>query len=274
MSKEVTFKVGDLMRLLESTTNEFKPKVGKGVEKEKTENTKALKDIMDGIKKYNPEKKEKKDYDYTSLHIGNKTPMNGNFDEKPSENYIKRNEALVKGYSSVDNMNNKIEKDLSLEYEGNERIYDEMADAAEENSKKAAKMRHAGLKTRVERTEKECEDNTMFENRNMKRLHFKKTVFLSEEDMLRHVPEEYKVDGNRFGVKDAAGNEFIVECKGDEKFDFVKTEVVSSFNSEKINEQLERMRQLGGYKSGKYAKSVVGSECGEVHKGLDIIRNL
>lgn len=274
MSKEITFKVGELMRLMESARNEFGPKVGKGVEKEKSQNTKAVKDIMDVINKYNPTKKDKKDFDYTSLHIGNKTPMDGNFSEKPSEGYINRNKALVKGYTSELEEKNGIEKDPSLDYEGNERIYKEMADASKERAEKEAKIKHAGLKTRYEKTEKECEPNTMFENKNMKRLHFKKMVFLSEEDMMRHIPEEYKYIGNKFAVKDAGGNEFIVECKGDEKFGYVKSEVVSKFNSKKINEQLERMRQLSGYKTERYARSVNTDGKESVEQGLNIMRNL
>lgn len=276
MAKETYFTKGELMALLEEDTKEFKPKFGKGVEKEKSENEKAVKKIMKDVEDYNPKRETKKNgFDYGEYSNGNKTTMEPNFKVKPDKDYINRNHALTNGYSSEVEEKNGIEKDPSLDYEGNKEIYKAIGDSAKERSKLAAKKRHAGLKTHLEKTEKECEDNTMFnESKKMKRLSFKRTVFLSESDMLKHVPDEYKRDGNRFSVKDASGTEYIVECKGDEAFGYVKPEVVSVFNNDAINEQLDRMKSLYDYKSSTYTRTKGQKESSTVENDMNIMRNL
>lgn len=276
MIKETYFTAGELMSLLEESASDFKPKYGKGVEKEKGENEKAVKKIMKDVEAYNPKPGNgKKDGDYDEYHNGNKTTMEPNFKIKPDKDYIKRNHALAKGYSSEMEEKNGIEKDPSLEYDGNDKIYKEVSASAKERSKLAAKKRHAGLKTHLEKSEGECEDNTMFnESKKMKRLSFKRTIFLSEADMLKHVPEEYKKNGNRFSVKDASGTEYIVECKGDDKFDYVKAEVVSVFNNDAINEELDRMKALFDYKSSSYTRTKGQKNSSSVEDDMNIMRNL
>lgn len=276
MIKETYFTAGELKALLTEGTKEFKPKYGKGVEKEKSENEKAVKEIMKDVEKYNPKQaKRESGFDYGEYSNGNKTTMEANFTIKPDKDYINRNHALVKGYSSELEEKNKVDKDSSLEYDGNERIYDAISDSAKERSKQAAKKRHAGLKTHLEKSEKECEDNTMFnEGKKMKRLSFKRTVFLSESDMLNHIPEEYKRDGNKFSVKDASGTEYIVECKGDSNFDYVKAEVVSKFNNNMINEQLERMKSLYGYKPSSYTRTKGQYSEGAVEENINRVREI
>ena len=277
MIKETYFTIGELKAILMEATKEYKPKYGKGVEKEKGENEKAVKKIMDDVEKYNPKQvKRETGLDYGEYLNGNKTTMEPNFRYKPDKDYINRNHALTKGYSSEMEEKNKVEKDPSLEYEGNEKIYDAISDSAKERSKQSAKARHSGLQAREQFSEKECEDNTMFnESKKMKRLSFKRTIFLSESDMLKHIPDEYKRDGNRFSVKDASGTEYIVECKGDKNFNFVKTEVVNKFNDNEINEQLDRMKSLYGYKSSSYTRAKkVGDNYSSVEETINCVRKL
>lgn len=105
-------------------------------------------------------------------------------------------------------------------------------------------------------------DNNLNENKKtqisnkMKRLHYKKTTFLTEEAMLKMIPEEYKTDGNKFYVKDASGTEYLVECKVDKTFDYPTLTVVNKLNEGKTNGELDRMKQLFGYESANYFKSV------------------
>lgn len=275
MIKETYFTAGELKALLTEGTSEFKPKYGEGVKKEKSENEKAVNKIMKDTEKYNPKRSERSsDYDYDCFSNGNKTTMEPNFRIKPDKDYINRNHALVKGYSSELEEKNKVEKDPSLEYDGNERTYKAVSDSAKERSKRNAKEKHAGLKTKEKSTEKENEDNTMFnESKKMKRLSFKRTVFLSESDMLKHIPEDYKRDGNKFAVKDAAGNEFIVECKGDSQFNYVKTEVVSKFNNDVINEQLDRIKSLYAYKPSEYSRNNRKISSSSMEEDLNRVRN-
>ena len=82
-----------------------------------------------------------------------------------------------------------------------------------------------------------------------KRLEFKHTKFLNEAQMLTRIPEEYKVDGQKIYMKDSVGNEYIVECAQSEKTGFVETNVVGYNNEKKLNEQMDRINQLFGYKT-------------------------
>ena len=96
------------------------------------------------------------------------------------------------------------------------------------------------------------ENKTNKTKKNMKRLHYKKTTFLTEAQMLKTIPEEFKTNGNRFYVKDASGTEYLVECTVDEKFDFPTLSVVSKLNESKTNNEISRMKQLFGYESSQF----------------------
>lgn len=89
----------------------------------------------------------------------------------------------------------------------------------------------------------------------MKRLNFKSKIFLSENDVLRYIPESYKTDGNKFFVKDASGTQYLVECEADKQFGFMKVNIVNKLNEEKEKDQLERMKRLYNYSSSNYTKS-------------------
>lgn len=88
--------------------------------------------------------------------------------------------------------------------------------------------------------------------KNMKRLHYKKTTFLTEAQMLRTIPEEFKSKNGKFYVKDASGTEYLVECTVDEKFDFPTLSVVKKLNESKTNDEIKRMKQLFGYESSQF----------------------
>lgn len=100
------------------------------------------------------------------------------------------------------------------------------------------------------------ENKTNKTKKNMKRLHYKKTTFLTEAQMLKTIPEEFKTNGNKFYVKDASGTEYLVECIVDEKFDFPTLSVVSKLNESKTNSEINRMKQLFGYESSQFNTKV------------------
>jgi hypothetical protein len=100
------------------------------------------------------------------------------------------------------------------------------------------------------------ENKTNKTKKNMKRLHYKKTTFLTEAQMLKTIPEEFKTNGNKFYVKDASGTEYLVECTVDEKFDFPTLSVVSKLNESKTNNEINRMKQLFGYESSQFNTKV------------------
>ncbi len=143
-----------------------------------------------------------------------------------------------------------------------------------------------GFEGNVENTEEENDEpepldecggkNKVCENRKMKRLHFKNTVFLNESQILKKVPEEFKTDGNRFSVKDASGTEYIIECSVDKQFDFPRLKVVNKLNEAKVNDEFKRMKELFGYESSNYfTKTDKACESvGKLHEDLEKMRKL
>lgn len=120
------------------------------------------------------------------------------------------------------------------------------------------------------------ENKTKNTNKNMKRLHYKKTTFLTEAQMLKTIPEEFKTNGNKFYVKDASGTEYLVECTVDEKFDFPTLSVVSKLNESKTNSEIDRMKQLFGYESSQFnTKADRKSETiSKLHEDLEKVKGL
>lgn len=120
------------------------------------------------------------------------------------------------------------------------------------------------------------ENKTKNTNKNMKRLHYKKTTFLTEAQMLKTIPEEFKTNGNKFYVKDASGTEYLVECTVDEKFDFPTLSVVSKLNESKTNSEIDRMKQLFGYESSQFnTKADRKSETiNKLHEDLEKVKGL
>lgn len=257
LSKRYTFS--ELNRILMESHNEFNPKIGDKVESEdKKNNEKAVDDIMKQSKGFDGGiTDKKKNTNKEDIQDFNKTTLDVEFASEPGEAYRERVKAQVHGFPSADNeKNSKIKEDnKSLDFEGNEKFYDAQKKKSEEIGDKEAELKHAGLKAR-ELPKEDFKNDTLFkENKTMKRLHFKNTVFLSEAQMLKKVPEEYRTSDGRFIMKDASGTEYLVECSYNKKFNHGKLTVVNKTNKEQINEQLDRMRQLFDYSSSSYMGS-------------------
>ena len=128
-------------------------------------------------------------------------------------------------------------------------------------SDRKAEEKHAGLKTH-NLPKSNYKDNTIFtnEDKKMKRLQYSGT-FLNESQMLKKIPDSYKVDGNRFMIKDKSGIEYIIECVKDSSIDYIHTNVIKVNKPQSmINEEFEKMKHLYGYKSREYfAESTIAS---------------
>jgi hypothetical protein len=82
--------------------------------------------------------------------------------------------------------------------------------------------------------------------------------------MLSRIPEEYKIDGQKIYMKDAADNEYIVECVKSETTGIIETNVVGYSNERVLSEQLDRMNQLFNYEASKdYAPATVQQRIAE-----------
>lgn len=242
MDKTFRVNVGELRRVLRET-NEFKPVVF-GDDESKKINDKAYSDI----------KKETGDYDGGLTKSDNKlgggisaTDNKGMHDltydniNKPFQDRVK---SQMKGYVSKDAEDKHKDDEFgnaTFDKDGN--IYDaakDHAEAVKQGKDTAAEIGLTGSKL----NKKDIEDNdkTMYENKKIKRFTFK-TQFISEGHMLSKIPDEMKVEGNRFIMRDTASNEYLVEWTKREP------NVTKKLNMAIVNEQKDRIKQLWGYKS-------------------------
>lgn len=88
----------------------------------------------------------------------------------------------------------------------------------------------------------------------MKRLKFKKP-FNGMDNAKRLIPESYKVDGNEFEITD--GNE-TYRVKWESSIN--EGTILSSSNKTQINEDMQKMRHLMGFKSEETLGTLKGSE--------------
>ena len=91
--------------------------------------------------------------------------------------------------------------------------------------------------------------------------------------MMSRIPDEFKVEKNVFKMKDKTGNEYLLEWKNG------KAEIISHSNKQGMNESIERMKALYGYKASDYYKSTTNaSRLSESNEGftdtLDKVRKI
>ena len=292
LEKNKVYKLSEFCQVLresQQAKQEFNAKKGETVDRENKKNGKAVEDILDQTKEYDggiqdkPQKRE----DPRDLKDYNKDMLGWRYTTPPNEKFIKDTEARVRGFASEDNeKNSKIkEENKGLDFEGNEEYLKNREEVEKDRHDALMARKLSGLRTSKENelndgeTEKRIEDRnkTIFnENKKMKRLHFNKTVFLNEEHMIKKIPDDMKIDGNKFYMKDSAGNEYLIECVKDKVLnDVILTNVVDYRNKEKINESFKRMKELYSYKStdneqnsGKYENEIVGKMISESKEKL------
>ena len=284
LQEKKVYTLSEFCRVLKES-QESKARKGKNVEREdKKNNEKAVNDILKQGKEFDgglsDEKKKENPRDITDY---NKTTLDNDFAYEPSKEYKDRVKAQVHGFPSVENeKNSKIkEENDSLDFEGNEDFYEQNAEKRKEVADARQTDKHAGLKSH-NLPKETFKDNTLYtnESKKMKRLNFSKTVFLNEAEMIKKIPDDMKIDGNKFYMKDAVGNEYLVECVKDKAIqDLIHTKVIDYKNKEKINETFKRMKELYGYKSstgiqnsGKFENGMVGKMILESKEKL-IIKN-
>ena len=282
LQEKKVYTLSEFCKVLKES-QEFKARKGKNVESEdKKNNEKAVNDILKQGKKFDgglsDEKKKENPRDITDY---NKTTLDNDFAYEPSKEYKDRVKAQVHGFPSAENeKNSKIEEEKDgLDFEGNKDFYQQNAEKRKKVADARQTDKHAGLKSH-NLPKETFKDNTLYtnESRKMKRLNFSKTVFLNEAEMIKKIPDDMKIDGNKFYMKDAVGNEYLVECVKDKAInDIIHTKVVDYRNKEKIDETFKRMKELYGYKSstgtqnsGKFENGMVGKMISESKEKLFI----
>ena len=272
-AKRYTFS--ELKEALVKESSESKPVIGKGVIKDDAKNNvKAVKDIMKQAKEYDHVSEDKRD---TNPELGkdmNKTTLDVEFSNEPSKEYKERVKAQAHGFASVNDEKNSSAKDNpSLDYEGNKDFYNNVEKNAKERAEYKSEYNHSGLKSHNLPKEDTKIKTAFKESKVMKRLVFKNTVFLNEENVKKRVPEDYKIDENRFYMKDSIGNEYLVECHKDRDFNFIHTDATLVKASPKlVNEELERIKALTSYSSNKYLGESAKEPKTDLIHNIDIAR--
>lgn len=272
-AKRYTFS--ELKEALVKESSESKPVIGKGVIKDDAKNNvKAVEDIMKQAKEYDHVSEDKRD---TNPELGkdmNKTTLDVEFSNEPSKEYKERVKAQAHGFASVNDEKNSSAKDNpSLDYEGNKDFYNNVEKNAKERAEYKAEYNHSGLKSHNLPKEDTKIKTAFKESKVMKRLVFKNTVFLNEENVKKRVPEDYKIDENRFYMKDSIGNEYLVECHKDRDFNFIHTDATLVKASPKlVNEELERIKALTSYSSNKYLGESAKEPKTDLIHNIDVAR--
>ena len=248
--KTMTYKVSDIRSMIQESSNEFKAKLGPGVKSgNETNNGKAYKDAEKRAKDYDgglADSIEVAKYDKTKEGDDNRTTLDYEVDNV-DQKYKDRIKAQAEGYTSVAEKENGIEK--QGDFEGNKNIFKGITDDADAWKEKMVNARASGLAARTYDKEKTFKHDDLYENKNVKTAYFKKTTFLTEGHMMSRIPDEFKVEENVFRMKDKTGNEYLLEWKNG------KAEVISHSNKQGMNESIERMKALYGYKASDYYKN-------------------
>lgn len=245
----IRLNVGAVQKFIRESATSFNAKVADDVmstdkknnEKSYKDAEKAAKDFDGGLKK----EPERKLYDKPDA---NKTMLDYNPQNEVSKEYKDRVDAQAKGYTSKMEEENGIEK--AAEFDDKGILKKHFTDAADEKNKNKEILAHSGINGQNLPKEKK---NTMYESAKpvAKRLRFKKTRFVNEEQMLSKIPEEYKKDGQKIYMVDAADNEYVVECVKSAKSGLIETNIIDFDNKTVVNEQLNRINQLFGYENEK-----------------------
>lgn len=297
---DITYKVGDLKKLIAESSNESKPKLGDGVESaNKSINDKAYKETKKRMEDFNPNPKKEEDFARGDAKYekkdGNHTTL-GHNPENASPEYKKRIKAQALGYTSELEQKNGIEK--NGDYSDNEDIFNGITKAEKEMDDNVLNLKKSGLQ--ASKMPKETfEKDTLYEskdgfdmrqtinafksnfheakldeNKKMKTVYFKKTQFLTEGHMLSKIPDEFKNEGTQFKMKDKTGNEYIVEWTNN------RGEIIGHTNKNGLNESLEKMKELTNFKTSTSHSSKNESMISEsnstnaIATTLDIMRKI
>lgn len=230
-----SYSVSELKRIVAESADEFKPKFGlKDLQSDnKKINDKAYKDMEKETKSYDGgARNEKKNINYP---FSDNRGMEDLQYDNINDDFKKRVKSQMKGYVSVD-AETKHKNDSYGNSEFNE--IKGIEDKAKELQKGKDVAKQIGL-TSKEINKKDFEDNqkSVFENK-VTTIRFKNTTFITENHMLTKVPDNFKIEGKTFVMKDKVNNEYLVE--------WYEEPIVT--NRSKINEQKNRIQELFNYK--------------------------
>lgn len=246
---ERKYNVGDLRRIIKErveTKQEFEPVFGKNVPKDnKKINDDAYKEITKETGAYDGGlgSEQKKGESVTTANNRGMSDLRYDSISKPFKDKVK---SQLKGYPSAEAEKQHKNDAFGNAYYDSNNLSKDIADHAKEAKKESDKSKTDGLTSSKYKNEIEKSSESMFESKKITKLQFKHTQFLSEGHMLSKVPDELKVEGKKFIMKDTADNEYLVEWTAK------KPNVTKRLNKTQVNEEMNRIKALYGYKSKDY----------------------
>lgn len=258
------YNIGELRKVLLEASKEFKPVLGDNVEKDnKKINQDAYSEMEKATKKYDGGEKNESKKKVNYPQDDNKGMQDLQYDNI-NDSFKQRVKSQMKGYVS-----SEAEKQHKNDPFGNAEFNDikGMEDKANAMKDGDVKAKSIGLTSKeIDKKEFDKQSSTVFENKHMSRLKFKNTVFMTEEHVLSRVPDDFKIEGKTFVMKDKNDNEFLVEW----------AETPRVINKTKIVEQKNRIHELFNYKSAnsKTTNSVRLNEDSKVNDMVNKARQL
>ena len=246
-----SYSVGELKALIAESSQEFKAVLGPNVERDnKKNNSESYKESKKRAEDFDGGLNEPKKNKLGKKIDGNKTTLDYNPSNEPDKKYKDRVNAQAKGYTSdLEEKNGN--KRGGAEFDDEGRILKQFNDARDnaENIKKD--LQKGGLVGRTLPDEVFDKNHLNEDAPKPKRLKFKHTKFVNENQMLSRIPEEYKIDKQIIHMIDAADNEYIVECTLSQRSGMIETNIVNHRNKKVMNEQVNRMFALMDYNTPK-----------------------
>ena len=278
---EISYKVGELRRVIRESSqkNEFKPKLGPNVERDDKKNAQdAYKEAEKRAKNYDGGLKTPEKNKLEPREDGNKTMFGLNYEADPGERFRKKVEAQSAGYTSEKEQKNGSEK----VGEFNDDFYENEKKTVKNMSDDMENIRTAGL---VSKELKKGDSDygkvhTAFNEskKPVKRLTYHHTKFVNESQIFTKIPEDFKVDGNQFIVRDATDTEYLVEWCIDKKNNISEGRIINERNLKEADKTINRMAELMGYNSssiyGRSSSKSVVNENNNVKDMLDNIRQI
>lgn len=271
--ESVSYKFGELRRMVQESANEFKPKYGNGFNKSKEESDsrEAYRNIEDDVKNLTVETpaQKLKNHGKSLSATVNRGMSDLQYDGEVSQSFKDRAKANLEGYTS-----DLEKKNHSDEAHGNATFDDAISKEVQKTARDVKKMQDAQSEVGITNYQKKKEDThrhqtNIGESKRINLLKFKHVQFISESHMLTHVPDEYKTEGKKFYMQDCKGNKYLVEWHD-------KPEIEKLLNEEKTKEEFDRIKQLFEYKSKKSTTTVSSrkNEDKKINEMLGHVRDL
>jgi hypothetical protein len=237
-----SYRFGDLREKLRESASEFKPVFGDGVESaEKDLNRKAYQGMKKETSEYNKGIKSPGGDNRTkSVNAELNMGMSDiEYDNEVGKTFEDNAKAGYEGYTSALDKKNHEKEELG-NGNRNQELAKELVDKAKETKKEKDSFSEVGITNAQKPKDATHLHQDVVESKKTPLLKFKHVQFISESQMISHIPDEYKVEGKRFYMQDCKGNKYLVEWHD-------KPGVEKKLNESSVQTEMTRIKELFNY---------------------------